>query len=127
MAALGGPIKEVSIRGRLFVCDGEADGNTKLGGFENEIKPNGDGSARLLKKRVPWSIMGLKISVDRNRSDQEFFKEIADAPDYVPIDVTFVDNVTYQATGQIVGEVAYSNQDATAEINLSGPGDATQQ
>lgn len=127
MAAVGGPIREVAIRGRLFVVDGEGDGNTKLGGFENEVKSNGDGSARLLKKRVPWSIMGLKISIDRVRSDQEFLKTIADANDYVPMDITFVDGFTYQAKGQITGEVQYSNQDATAEVNLSGPGEATQQ
>lgn len=127
MSAVGGPIESVSIRGRLFPVAADADTNTKLGGFENEVKPNGNGTARMIKSRVPWSVMGLKVEVDHNRSDQEFLKEIADGQDFVPMAVTFADGFTYQGKGQIVGEVQYSSGEAVAEIGLAGPGEATQQ
>lgn len=127
MAAVGGPIESVSLRGRLFAVAADADTNTKLGGFENDVKPNGNGTARMIKSRVPWSITGLKVAVDRVQSDQEFLKQIADGQDFVPVAVTFVDGFVYQGRGIITGEVQYSSNDAVAELNLMGPGEATQQ
>lgn len=127
MAAIGGPIQSVSIRGRLFPVAADADGNRKLGGYENEVKSNGDGSARLIKSRVPWSMMGLKLSIDDSRSDQEFLKGIADGTDMVPMVFNFVSGISYQGSGQIVGELTYTNQDTTSEIGFSGPGEASQQ
>lgn len=127
MAAIGGPIQSVSVRGRLFAVAADADGNRKLGGYENEVKANGDGTARMIKTRVPWSVMGLKLAIDDAKNDQEFLKSIADGNDYVPLVFNFVSGLSYQASGQLVGEINFSNQDSTAEVGFSGPGEATQQ
>ncbi len=127
MSAIGGSIDSVSIRGRNFPVAADADVGRKLGGFEGEYKPNGNGTARRIMTRVSWMLEGIKLSCDDTRSDHEFLKEIADGQDDVAINITFVSGFTYQGKGSIVGEVKYSSGDATAEVSLSGPGELTQQ
>jgi hypothetical protein len=127
MPAVGGSIESISIRGRLFPVASDAEANKKLGGFENEVAANGDGSARLLKTKVPWGIDGLQIEIDDNRADAEFLQEIADELDYVAITMTLASGVTYEGTGTIVDEIQSSSQSATASINLMGPGTLDQQ
>jgi hypothetical protein len=126
-AAIGGSIETVSIRGRLFAVAADADASRKLGGFENEVQANGNGTARIVKTRVPWMIEGLTLEVNEDRADQQFLKEIADALDFVTMTVTFASGHTYQGRGIITGEIAFSSQNATAEVTLSGPGEASKQ
>jgi len=127
MTAVGGSIESCSIRGRLFAVAADAEANRKLGGFENEVQANGDGTARLVKTRIAWLIDGLTVVVDDVRADQEFLQEIADGNDFVPITITLASGTTYQGTGTVSGEIQFSTQNATAQIALSGPGKLTQQ
>jgi|SRR5688572_12469463 len=127
MPAIGGSIQSVSIRGRLFAVASDAEANKKLGGFENEVQANGNGTARLVKTRVPWSIDGLQIEIDDTRADHEFLKEIADSLEFVAITMELVSGAIYQGEGQIIEEVTSSSQNATATITLMGPGTLTQQ
>lgn len=127
MPAVGGSIESISIRGRLFPVASDAEANKKLGGFENEVASNGDGTARKLMTRVPWSIDGLQIEIDDNRADAEFLQEIADELDYVAITMTLASGVTYEGTGTIVDEIQSSSQSATATVNFMGPGTLQQQ
>src|SRR5688500_4699301 len=99
MPAVGGSIASISIRGRLFPVASDAEANKKLGGFENEVQANGDGTARLIKTRVPWSIDGLQVEVSDARADHEFLQEIADGLDFVAITMELVSGVVYQASG----------------------------
>jgi hypothetical protein len=126
-AAIGGPIESVSMRGRLFPVAADADAERKLGGFENEVSPNGDGTARIIKTRVPWSISGLALEINEDRGDQQFLKEIADGNDFVTMTVTFASSHTYQGRGIIADEINFSSQNSTAEVTLSGPGEASKQ
>ena len=127
MAAVGGSIERVSIRGRVFSVAADADANRKLGGFENEVQANGDGTARLVKTRMVWNLDGLTVVIDDVRADQEFLQEIADGNDFVAITVTLASGETYQGTGTLSGEIQMSTQNATAQIALSGPGKLTKQ
>ncbi len=126
-AAIGGSIESLTIRNRVFPVASDAEANRKLGGFENEVQSNGDGSARMIKTRVPWSLTGVEVEVNDDRADAEFLKEVADSPDFVPITITFVSGVTYQGSGQLTDTVEVSSQKATASISLMGPGEMTQQ
>jgi hypothetical protein len=119
--ATGGSIQEVSIRGRIFPATADADAKLNLGGFNNEVSPNGDGSSRTIKKRVAWAVGGLKLQIDNDRGDLEFLQEIADGEDYVAMTVTLVDGTTYGGVGQVADEIASSTGDTTCEITLSGP------
>lgn len=127
MAATGGPIQEVSIRGRVFSVAESAEASLKLGGYENELGMNGDGSARILKTRVPWMTGGLEVQIDHDRSDQQFLKSIADSSDYVAMSVTLVTGNVYMGRGQITGEVAVNTKQSTASLTLSGPGEQEKQ
>ena len=127
MTAIGGSIESVSIRGRLFPVAADADGARKLGGFENEIQANGDGSARIVKTRVPWMLDGLTLEVDETRGDQEFLQEISDGQDFVTIVITYASQKSWQGLGIVSGELSFSSQTSTAEVTLSGPGPLTQQ
>lgn len=127
MAAIGGSIEEISLSGRPFAVAADAEAQRKIGGFENEVLANGNGTARLIKTRVPLSIDGLTIEVDDSRGDQEFLQELANRNDYFPIDITYASGITYSGSGQIVGENPASSQSATAAISLMGPGVLTKQ
>ena len=127
MAAVGGSIEEVTLSGRSFAVAADAEAQRKLGGFENEVLANGNGTARIIKTRVPLSIDGLTIEVDDSRADQEFLQELADCPDFWVLAITYASGITYQGTAQIVGENPASSQSATAAISLMGPGVLTKQ
>jgi hypothetical protein len=125
--SVAGPIESVSIRGRLFAVAGDANAERKLGGFENEVQSNGNGTVRLVKSRVPWSVSGLALDINEDRSDQQFLKEIADSLEMVDMAITFASGVTYSGRGQIVDEVLFSSENSTAEVSLMGPGELGQQ
>jgi len=127
MGAVGGSIESVSLDGRNFSVAADADVSRKLGGFENEIMPNGDATARLIKTRVPWVLDGLTLNVDDVRGDHEFINELSKRNDYFPIAATYVSGETYQGAGQISGETQSSSQTATVAVSLSGPGELTKQ
>lgn len=122
MAAIGGSIEAITLAGRIFPVPADAEVQRKLGGFENEVLANGDGSARIGKTRVPWSLDGLAVEVDDDRGDQEFLQELADAKDFFVIAITLASGAVYSGTAMIVGEMPSSTQSATAAVPLMGPG-----
>lgn len=122
MAAIGGPIESVTLAGRSFAAAADAEAQRKLGGFENEVQPNGDGTARLIKSRVAWMLDGITVEIDDSRGDQEFVQDLQNRNEFFPVTVTFASGETYQGTGQVVAEVQTSNQNATASLSLGGPG-----
>lgn len=127
MAAVGGSIESITLEGRNFAVAADAEAQRKLGGFENEVQANGDGTARLIKTRVPLSIDGLTLEVDDERADQQFLQELSNRNDFFAIAITLASGKVYQGTAQIVGETQVSSQNATASINLMGPGILTLQ
>lgn len=127
MPAIGGSIESVTLDGRVFPVAADAEAQRKLGGFENEVQTNGDGTARLIKTRVPLSIDGLTIEVDDSRGDHEFLQALSNRNDFFPIAVTYPSGAVYQAAAQITGEMQASSQSATAAVSLMGPGILTVQ
>jgi len=53
MAAVGGSLESITLNGREFPVAADVEAQRKLGGWENEVLANGDGSGRLIKTRVP--------------------------------------------------------------------------
>lgn len=127
MSAVGGSIESVTLDGREFPVAADAEAQRKLGGFENEVQANGDGTARLIKTRVPLAIDGLVLEVDDSRGDHEFLQELSDRNAFYPIAITYASGLTYQGTAQVVGETQASSQSATAAVSLMGPGKLTKQ
>jgi len=127
MSSVGGSIESLSLDGRNFAVAGDAEAQRKLGGFENEIQANGDGTARLIKTRVPLSLDGVTLEVDDDRADHEFIQDLSNRNDYFAIAITYASGITYQGTAQIVGETQASSQSATVAVSLMGPGILTKQ
>lgn len=123
--ATGGSIESVSLAGRVFAVAADADTQRKLGGWENEVQMNGDGSGRLIKTRVAAQFAGLQLSVDDARGDDEFLTEIKNGRDFVPGVVTYASGQSYSGLLQIVGEYVYNSQASTATVDLHGPGSLT--
>jgi len=127
MPAIAGSIESITLDGRSFAVTADADTSRKLGGFENEVQSNGDGTARTVKTRVPWSLTGVVIEIDDTAGDQEFLQALQNSNRNVPVTATYVSGISYQATGQVVGEVVFNNQSSTASLDLSGSGEMTPQ
>ena len=125
--AVGGSIESITLSGRQFAVAADAEVNRKLGGFENEVQANGDGSARVIKTRVPLALDGVVVVVDDARGDAEYLQTLANRADFFPIAITYASGITYQGVAQLVGEAPVSSQNATATLSLMGPGKLTKQ
>lgn len=127
MGGVGGPISELTLKGRYFSVAEDAESNRKLGGFENEVSMNGDGTARLIKTRVPWGADSLTVDCDDENKDQEFLQNLADTKEFFAITVGYASGSIFQGNGQITGEIAFSSKKATATVALQGTGTFTKQ
>jgi hypothetical protein len=124
---VGGSIESITLAGREFAVAADAESQRKLGGFENEVQANGNGTARIIKTRVPFSLDGLTLDMDDSRGDHEFIQDFANGNAFKPMAITYASGITYQGTCQIVGETAGSSQNATLAVSLMGPGELTRQ
>ncbi len=127
MSAIGGSIESVTLDGRPFAVAADAESNRKSGGWENEVQSNGNGTARLIKTRVPFMIDGLTVEIDDSADDADFLQDLQDRNDFFPAAVTYASGETFQGTAQISGDIQISSQNATASVSLSGPGRVTRQ
>ena len=127
MPSVGGSIEAISINGTEFSVAADNDAGRKLGGDENEVQPNGAGTARLIKTAVAWMLSGLQLSIDDSAGDQEFIEEQKRSNDYVPITVTMASGEVYAGTGTVVGESPVASQTQLMSVDLSGPGQLVKQ
>ena len=116
----GGSIVSVTINGRYFPVDKDADASLNLGGYTNEKKSNGDGTSRNVKTYRLASIKGLVLSMDNDRGDNEFIQDAANQLNDFDADATLVDGTVYSGFMQIEGEPEYKTMDSTCEIELKG-------
>lgn len=124
---VGGSIESITLDGRNFSVAADAEAQRKIGGFENEVQSNGDGTARQIKTRVPLSIDGLTVDIDDAQDDAQFLQELQNRNTFFPVSITYASGETYQGEAQIVGETQTSSQNATAAVSLMGPGILTRQ
>lgn len=117
----GGSLEDVTFAGRTFAVASDADVSRMIGGYNNEIQSNGDGTARQIKTRVPWQVTGLQLSVDDSAGDHEFLQDLADRKGYFPISITYASGEVYQGRGQITNDLSGSSQNTTVAVDLSGP------
>lgn len=127
MTAIAGPIESIGLDGQPFAVLADADTTRKLGGSENATQMNGDGTATLVKTKVGWSLTGLNVSIDDTNGDAEALQALQDRNDFFPITITYVSGVTYQGTGQLLGEGGFSNSTSAAALELGGGGILTPQ
>ncbi len=117
----------VTLAGRTFSVAADADSQRKLGGFENDVQANGDGTARNVKTRVPWGASDLTLSIDDDNGDHTFLQDLTDGNDFFAITAEYASGAIFNGEGQITGEVAVSSTNATASVSLMGQGKFTPQ
>ena len=122
MPAVGGSVEAISIAGREFAVTADADINFKLGGFENEVQPNGNGTARIIKTRVPSGMSAIVVENNPDRDDHEFVQSIADGNNFEATTITYAGGTTYQGRATVVGELQGSTQSATLSFDMQGEG-----
>lgn len=127
MPAVGGSIESITLEGRTFSVAGDADVGIKLGGSENDVQANGDGTARLIKTRVTWSVADATVSIDDSNGDAEFLQALADRNSFFPCTITLSSGAIYQGDGQLTGEMPTQTQATTASVTLMGTGVLTKQ
>ncbi len=127
MPQIGGSITSVSFNGRQFSVPADSDYTMKIGGFENEVLANGDGTSRLIKTRVPLSITGITIAIDDSLQDLEFLQNLANAKVFFDLVVELASGAFWTGQAQVSGELTLSTQAATSGFDLMGQGQLFQQ
>ena len=127
MVAVGGSVETITLNGREFPVTADAEITRTLGGWANEQEENGDGSARMIKTRVPWKLDGVVVECDDTRGDHEFLQDIADGRANVAVSVNYASGETYAGTGTVTGDLTNASKSATCPLNLSGPGKLVKQ
>ena len=126
-APIGGSIESITVNNQLYAVAADADATMSLGGYTNEVQPNGNGTSRIIKTVIPWTLSGLTVSIDDDAANQEALQVIADGNEWVPCTIRMASGVTYQGTGTITENIERSTQSATCSLSLSGQGTLTKQ
>lgn len=127
MAQVGGTVTECTIDNRPFAPAGDAKVVIKLGGFSNEVAPNGNGTSRLLKTAEAGSVEGLSVAIDHDQADAQFLQDTQDGQKFVPFTITLADGNTYQGSVQITDMPGFDTSSATADLKLAADGKITRQ
>ena len=117
---IAGPFESHTIAGRRFVCDADDDAILQLGGKNNETKPNGDGTRRVLQSRVVGSLEGSNIEFDPDRGDVEFLNDIKNKGESVDYAGTTNDGTIYSGSVVITGDLKFSFKNGTVPVTLMG-------
>jgi len=118
MGAIGGSVESISIAGREFPVTADADISRKMGGFENDVEANGNGTGRVIKSRVLGSLSGVVVECDDDRGDHEFLQNFADSSTGEAVAITYASGNVYSGRMVISGELNSSSQKATASFDL---------
>lgn len=127
MTAIAGSIESVTLDGTTFAVAADADVNRKLGGFENEVQLNGDGSARVVKTRMGWKLENVALSIDDSAGDAEVIQDLSNQKGTFAVTITYASGIVYQGDGQFTGDVQTSSQTQTNPLTIEGGGTLTQQ
>jgi hypothetical protein len=120
MAAQGGPLQSLTLKGRTFSVAQDSDPPRDLGGKQGSVEMNGDGTARVVSEVTPSKIGPVAIQIDDANGDQEFIQEIKDDAVLVDAQATYVSGATYYGQMAIVDETTFSPKTSTMEITLQG-------
>jgi hypothetical protein len=117
---IAGPFESHTIAGRRFVCDADDDAVLTPQGKNNELKPNGDASSRVIQSRTVGIIEGTNIAFDEDRGDPEFLTDIRNKGKPVDYSGTTNDGTIYSGLIVITGELKFSFKNGTVPITFSG-------
>lgn len=119
--AVGGAVELITVDKRPFSVTSDADVSMGLGGYSNEVRPNGTpDTARLIKNVKVPSLGSCVLAIDQFNGDQEFLQSKADENTFFPMTIKFASGATYSGSAQIVGDLDFSSQNASCDVTFSG-------
>jgi hypothetical protein len=98
-----------------------------MGGFNNEIQMNGNGTGREIKTRVASGVDGLLVEINHLTNDLQWLQDLANRIGGFDWEATLADGSVFQGRMTIVGELQGSTQSTTAAVSLQGSGVITRQ
>lgn len=117
---IAGPFESHTLAGRRFVCDADDDAVLQNNGKNNELKPNGDATNRVIQSRVTGRLEGTNIIYDAAMGDVEFLDDLKDKGEPFDYSGTTNDGVIYSGSVVIEGELKYSFKNGTVAVTLTG-------
>ena len=118
--SIAGAMRSLSIDGRPFKVAHDGSGNKVMGGRNNEIAMNGDGSFRVLQTVMPGSFSDIQIEVDDSLGDQEYLQGFANTGLPAPIVTTYAANISYMGDLVIAGEIAKDENTGLISLSFQG-------
>lgn len=120
MGQVAGTLKSVSINGRKFSPPEDVAISMQIGGYDNDVKLNGDKSLRLLKTSMPGKITGIQVACDHTLEDHEFLIGLKDKNEFFDLAVELMSGTIYVGRHQIVGELTEASDTAILAFDTAG-------
>lgn len=127
MSQIGGSMISASFNGRQFSVPADTDAAIKIGGFENEMQPNGDRTSRMIKTVVSPSITGMIVAIDDSLQDIEFLQALANEKELFDFVIEVASGAFWTGRMQITSELTVSTNGTTASFDMMGEGKLVQQ
>lgn len=113
-----GALKRIQVKGRPFSVSGENAGERILGGRENEVLKNGDGTVRVTQKEVTWKLQDVELATDLE--GQQFLQKISDKGEEVPIQWTLANDAIVTAIGLPTGSISFDQMTGLLKVTFEG-------
>jgi hypothetical protein len=117
-----GYLKTVDIGGREFAARADSTPTSIGGGVQGTRLMNGDGSSRNLKQAVAWKYSNVTLSLDPDRADIEYLRNVQKGDD-VDLVFTDMDELSYQGVGNIEGELSIDHATDSCTVEFTGGGE----
>ena len=118
--SIAGAMRSLTINGRGFKVAHDGSGNKVIGGRNNEVAMNGDGSFRPIQTVTPGSFSDVQVEVDDSRGDQEFLQELSNDGLPVPVVATYAANISYTGDLVIAGEIVKDENTGLIPLSFQG-------
>lgn len=118
--AIHGALRDFTIKGRPFKVVTDGPGSKNIGGRNNEVQMNGDGSYRIIQSVVPGAFADIQIEIDDSRNDQEFLQGIADDGLAISCVATYASNISFAGKLTITGEITADESTGIASLSFMG-------
>lgn len=115
-----GPLESITIKGRRFAVAEDDTTNINLGGKNNEVYANGDGTVRVQQSRVPSSVEGINIIFDPDKDDDGYLSEIKETGDLFDCSITANDGTIFSGSMQLIGDLIFDLTAGKLPITLKG-------
>lgn len=120
MAKASGAFESIVLDGIRFTCDAEDEPEVDLTEWDNEVKPNSDGTFRTVKTRHVQTIESLNIEIDVDRGDLDSINKMKASLEPISMSATRVDGNVYSGSVMIADETKFNDKESTMEISLHG-------